>query len=89
MNLTDDFSSSGVKLSGMIKDLLKNKNKKDNMGGKLQSLLPRASGENILNIKDYIEILFVFVTSTLLFISGFLLFLALYLIGNKVFYLDS
>ncbi len=46
--------------------------------------LEKGGKENMGNIKDYFLIIFIFLTSTLLFVSVFLIFLAIYLLETPV-----
>ena len=52
--LADERTCSGVQLSSMIKELLKDKKKMESMGKTLNILLPLAKKDDILNIIDFL-----------------------------------
>lgn len=52
--LFDQRIGSGVKLAGLVKELLTDTTRKEKMKNKLQELLPRAKDESILNIIKFV-----------------------------------
>jgi len=48
----DENTTSGVQLAHSIKDLLKDKTKRDKMGEKLRKFLPKAEDENVISLVE-------------------------------------